>query len=73
MTLSRHGRDFAYVGTSQSTHRPLACLSPCCCQCAPWDHALLGPVASRIVNEVRGINRVTYDITGKPPGTTEWE
>jgi len=43
---------------------------------ARWAHLpydLLGRVAQRIVNEVRGINRVTYDITGKPPGTIEWE
>jgi GMP synthase (glutamine-hydrolysing) len=39
----------------------------------PFDHAFLGRVANRIVNEVRGINRVTYDITSKPPGTIEWE
>jgi GMP synthase (glutamine-hydrolysing) len=39
----------------------------------PFDVAFLGRVANRIVNEVRGINRVTYDITSKPPGTIEWE
>jgi GMP synthase (glutamine-hydrolysing) len=33
----------------------------------------LGRVAKRIINEVRGINRVTCDITSKPPGTIEWE
>lgn len=38
----------------------------------PFDHAFLGRVATRIINEVRGINRVTYDITSKPPGTIEW-
>lgn len=39
----------------------------------PFDFAFLNRVAGRIVNEVRGINRVTYDITSKPPGTIEWE
>ena len=39
----------------------------------PFDVAFLTRVATRIVNEVRGINRVTYDITSKPPGTIEWE
>jgi GMP synthase (glutamine-hydrolysing) len=39
----------------------------------PFPHDFLGRVASRIINEVRGINRVTYDITSKPPGTIEWE
>jgi GMP synthase (glutamine-hydrolysing) len=39
----------------------------------PFDMAFLSRVANRIVNEVRGINRVTYDITSKPPGTIEWE
>lgn len=39
----------------------------------PFDMAFLGRVANRIINEVKGINRVTYDVTSKPPGTIEWE
>ncbi|MEL6466056.1 MAG: glutamine-hydrolyzing GMP synthase [Pseudomonadota bacterium] len=39
----------------------------------PFSHAFLGETATRIINEVPGINRVTYDITSKPPGTIEWE
>ncbi|MGB0180421.1 MAG: glutamine-hydrolyzing GMP synthase [Candidatus Puniceispirillales bacterium] len=39
----------------------------------PFSHDFLTHVATRIVNEVKGINRVTYDITSKPPGTIEWE
>jgi GMP synthase (glutamine-hydrolysing) len=39
----------------------------------PFDMAFLGRVATRIINEVKGINRVTYDVTSKPPGTIEWE
>lgn len=39
----------------------------------PFEHAFLAQVATRIINEVRGINRVTYDVTSKPPGTIEWE
>ena len=38
-----------------------------------FDHEFLGRTATRIINEVRGINRVVYDITSKPPGTIEWE
>jgi len=39
----------------------------------PYDMAFLGNTATRIINEVRGINRVVYDVTSKPPGTIEWE
>ena len=40
---------------------------------APLPHDLLAKVSSRIINEVRGLNRVTYDISSKPPATIEWE
>jgi GMP synthase (glutamine-hydrolysing) len=40
---------------------------------AELPHSLLGKVANRIINEVRGINRVVYDISSKPPATIEWE
>ncbi|MCY1706322.1 glutamine-hydrolyzing GMP synthase [Pannonibacter sp. SL95] len=39
----------------------------------PFSHEFLSETATRIINEVEGINRVTYDITSKPPGTIEWE
>jgi GMP synthase (glutamine-hydrolysing) len=39
----------------------------------PMPHDVLGRIATRIINEVKGINRVAYDITSKPPGTIEWE
>jgi len=38
-----------------------------------FDMEFLARVSNRIINEVKGINRVTYDITSKPPGTIEWE
>jgi GMP synthase (glutamine-hydrolysing) len=39
----------------------------------PFDHEFLSETATRLINEVKGINRITYDITSKPPGTIEWE
>ena len=39
----------------------------------PFDMKFLGNVATRIINEVKGVNRVVYDVTSKPPGTIEWE
>ncbi len=39
----------------------------------PFPHDFLGRCATRLINEVRGVNRVVYDVTSKPPGTIEWE
>src|SRR6185437_3931673 len=39
----------------------------------PFDMKFIGRVATRIINEVKGVNRVVYDVTSKPPGTIEWE
>jgi GMP synthase (glutamine-hydrolysing) len=39
----------------------------------PFDMGFIGRIATRIINEVKGVNRVVYDVTSKPPGTIEWE
>ena len=39
----------------------------------PFPHHVLGRISTRIINEVRGVNRVTYDVSSKPPSTIEWE
>jgi len=41
--------------------------------CTKIPYTILGKISNRIINEVKGINRVVYDISSKPPATIEWE
>jgi GMP synthase (glutamine-hydrolysing) len=63
------GRTYEYVVAL----RAVQTLDFMTAQWAHLPHDLLGRVSNRIINEVRGINRVVYDISGKPPATIEWE
>jgi GMP synthase (glutamine-hydrolysing) len=63
------GRTYEYVVAL----RAVQTLDFMTAQWAHLPHSLLGKVSNRIINEVRGINRVVYDISGKPPATIEWE
>ena len=53
--------------------RAVTCIDGMTADFYPFDMAFLARAATRIVNEVRGVNRVIYDVTSKPPGTIEWE
>ena len=63
------GRTYEFVGAL----RAVTSVDGMTADFFPFDMAFLGRAATRIINEVRGINRVVYDVTSKPPGTIEWE
>ncbi len=71
-------RSVGVMGDGRTYEHPviLRCVTTDDFMTADWadlPHDLLGRISNRIVNEVRGVNRVVYDITSKPPGTIEWE
>lgn len=66
------------MGDSRTYEQACAirCVSTSDFMTADWyhmDYELLGKIANRIINEVKGINRVCYDVSSKPPATIEWE
>ena len=63
------GRSYDYV----LAMRAVTSVDGMTAEAYPFEHSFLARAATRLINEVRGINRVTYDVTSKPPGTIEWE
>ena len=67
---------YPHPPTSTSQACAIRCVTTSDFMTADWyhmDYALLGKIANRIINEVRGINRVCYDVSSKPPATIEGE
>jgi GMP synthase (glutamine-hydrolysing) len=63
------GRTYEYVVAV----RAVKSVDAMTAEVAPLSHDLLGRISNRVINEVRGVNRVVYDISSKPPATIEWE